>query len=246
MPATPCGRQAHPAGQQGVAGAGRRAADPHRRTCRRRNHPDRQRTQRDLPVPALARCQHRGGRRTPDPADRLRRPVPWPQPCRAGPGHPGAGGGTPEVVDGAEDLGRFGDVDEQGPGSHRGASPVRGARRAHRGAGASAEPGAFAGRVRGRLDPGADGPAGHAHHACGRPRLAAAHRVWRGRAGSAGPGPAGFRGPGHRRVPLPGPGLAGDAGRRHRTGGAERRQRRGGFSISSGPDRFPDHPGAGC
>ena len=66
-------------------------------------------------------------------------------------GDAGAGGGPSQLVDGREDLGRFGDDDEQGAGADRGASSVRpavGADR-HRHPPAVGDP--FAGRIRRRL-----------------------------------------------------------------------------------------------
>src|SRR3546814_13175107 len=78
---------------------------------------------------------------TPFPYPTLfRSAVPRPRSRAAGRRDPGAGDRPSQVVDGAEDLGRLGHADEQGPGGDRGPPPVRPARRAHRRAGAPAEP----------------------------------------------------------------------------------------------------------
>src|SRR5690606_6362854 len=226
--------------------AGRRAADARRARGRRPGGAGGQRAQRDLPVPGLQPRRHPGhGRPGAHPADRLGRTVPRPQPRGARRRHSGAGGRAPQVVHGPEDLRGLGDADEQGPGSDRGPPPVRHARRPHRRAGAPAEPGAFAGGVQRRLDPGAARPARHAHRAGGGPGLAGPHPVGRRRARPAAARPPRLRAPGPRCVPVPPARLRGAGGRRDRAGGAQRRQRSRGFMLPSGPDRFSGHPRAG-
>ena len=109
--------------------------------ARRRRHAaaDRQRAQRDLPVPARrVRPPPAGERGAPHPADGLGRPVPPPRPGRARVGHARRGVRASELVDGPQDLGRFGDDDEQGPRGDRGALAVRGAARGDRRRAASA------------------------------------------------------------------------------------------------------------
>ena len=89
---------------------------------------------------------------------------------------PGAGRRPSQLVDGRQDLGRFGDADEQGPRADRGALSVRpsvGADR-HRHPSAIGRP--FAGRVRRRLGARAARRARHAHSDRLRARLAGADR----------------------------------------------------------------------
>jgi hypothetical protein len=59
----------------------------------------------------------------------------------------GSGAKAPDVVDGAQNHGRFGHANEQGPGIHRGAMALRRADGADRCCGASAKHRAFAGDV---------------------------------------------------------------------------------------------------
>ena len=132
-------------------------------------------------------------------------------------GHAGAGLRPSELGDGAQDLGRLGHADEQGPGSDRGAGAVRRTDRRHRGGRAPAKHGSFAGRICRWLAPGATRQPRHAHRPGPRPGLARARRS-RGRtAGSGKHRPSRFRGTGHRYLPLPAAGVAGPArGRRRR------------------------------
>ena len=91
-------------------------------------------------------------RRAPHPAHRLRRAVPharrWSSFAH---GHAGPGVRASELGHGAQDLGGFGDHDEQGPGGHRGALAVQCAPPEHRGGDPPAERRALDGRIRGRL-----------------------------------------------------------------------------------------------
>ncbi len=64
--------------------------------------------------------------------DRQRRSVPHDGRRGHGKGHARAGRGASELVDGRQDQRRFGDDDEQGPGTDRGASSVPGRARPHR------------------------------------------------------------------------------------------------------------------
>src|SRR5690606_11369203 len=112
-------------------------------------------------------------------------------------------------------------------------------------AGASPEPGAFAGGVRRRLHPGPARPARHAHRAGGGPGLAAPDRVGRGRPRPARPRPAGLRSSRYAGLPLPGARVPGAGSRRNRPGGAQRGQGGAGFGLPSGPDGFPVDPRAG-
>ena len=148
------------------------------------------------------------GRRAPHAADRLGRSVPRPLPAVAGDGHARRrrarirnGSWDRKIsVDSATLMNKGLEVIEA---HHLFGLPAD----AHRGAGASAEPGAFAGRLRRRFGAGAAGHPGHAHRA-GR-------TAWPGRSGSTPasrrwtccPGAARFRTAGPRGLSLPGPGL---------------------------------------
>ena len=124
LPGRRAGRQAAAAGQQGGAGGRRRAV--HARGARGRRHAaaDRQRAFGDLPVPAR-RPRHLGRAHRPHRAHRLGRAVPHPRPGHVARRDAGPGLRAPELGDGAQDLGRLGDHDEQGARGHRGALAVR-------------------------------------------------------------------------------------------------------------------------
>ena len=123
-------RQAHPAREQGSARHGRRAVHAHasRRAARRccRSTASTTRSSSACP-PAYARDPGRRGRAA-HSAHRVGRPVSrrarWP----ISPRDARRGLRASELVDGPQDLGRFGDDDEQGPRSDRGALAVRRAR----------------------------------------------------------------------------------------------------------------------
>ena len=66
-------------------------------------------------------------------------------------GDAGPGGRPSQLVDGRQDLGQFGDDDEQGPRADRGALPVRPSVGADRRRHPSAVGGSFAGRIRRRV-----------------------------------------------------------------------------------------------
>src|SRR5690606_567195 len=80
----------------------------------------------------------------------------------------------------------------------------------------SAEPGPLAGRVHRRLGAGPAGPAGHAYRAPGRPGLAAAPRIGRGRARPGPPGTARVRPARPGDLPPPAPAARPAARRRDR------------------------------
>ena len=108
-------------------------------------------------------CGQPHRRRLKDHPDRQRRPVPDRVAEAIAPATPGAGGRPSQLVDGRQDLGRFGDADEQGPRADRGASSVRpavGADR-HRRPPAVGDP--FAGRICRRLGARPARRARHAH-----------------------------------------------------------------------------------
>ena len=139
---------------------------------------DRQRALGDLPVPArgpraLGRsasttsCSpRRAGRSAARPGDAARRDA-------------RRGLRPPELGDGAQDLGRLGDDDEQGAGGDRGALAVRPGARADPGRDPSAEHHALDGRVPRQLGAGAARHARHARADRLRPVVARAHRVGR-------------------------------------------------------------------
>jgi hypothetical protein len=140
------GRQARVAGQQGSTGDGRGGIHGRGASRRRAAAADRQRAQRDLPVHArrLPGDMARGGVRR-DPADRFRRAVSRPRRWSSCDRDAGAGGGASELVDGPQDLGRFGNHDEQGAGSDRGALAVQRAGGPNRGGDPPAKRDPFAG-----------------------------------------------------------------------------------------------------
>ena len=70
----------------------------------------------------------RPDKRAPDHPHRQRRPVPDLADRADAGGDRGRGGRPPQLVDGRQDLGRFGDADEQGAGADRGLSPLPGRR----------------------------------------------------------------------------------------------------------------------
>ena len=86
-----------------------------------------------------------------------------------------AGRGSPQLEHGREDLGRFGDSDEQGPRADRGALSLRVAVGADRHPDPSAIGHPFAGRICGRVGARAAGVARHANSRSPMP--------WRGRTG---------------------------------------------------------------
>ena len=88
----------------------------------------------------------------------------------------------PNWIDGRQGHDRFGDADEQGPGGHRGASPLRVAVRADRCAGPSAIDRAQPGRILRRLADRAARQSGHAHPHRLLPGLAGTHQRARRRA----------------------------------------------------------------
>ena len=198
-------RQAPAAGQQGIAGAGRRTAHA-RRARRRRRRSSRStanttRSSSACPMPAHAMAcgasssPPRAGRSADAPATQLADVTP-----AQAVAHPKWSMGPKISVDSATLMNKGLEVIE--------AHHLFGvAARPHRRAGAPAEPGAFAGGIRRRLDAGAARPAGHAHRARGRLRLAGAHRLGRRRARPAAAWPARFRTARPRRLPLPAPGL---------------------------------------
>ncbi len=122
-------RQTARARQQGAPGR-RGSAHPRRgRSDRGRDHPRRLRAQRDPPGDALRAA--RGG--PPSGPDRLGRTVPGTAAGELRRDHGGGCPGPPDLEDGPQDHDRFRHDDEQGPGGHRGALPLRTSRRAHRG-----------------------------------------------------------------------------------------------------------------
>src|SRR2546427_7793223 len=137
----------------------------------------RQRAQRNFPVPSAFRG--RGVRRKRDPQDpshRIGRTLQGAFACGAAARDPGRGVCASELGHGAQDLGGFGDHDEQGIGDHRSAVALRCKPRADPGRRPSAERGAFDGRVRRRFrDRPARAP-GHAHADRPGARLSRAYR----------------------------------------------------------------------
>jgi hypothetical protein len=83
-----------------------------------------------------------------DSADRFRRTVPYHAAGRADADHARAGGGPSQLGDGQKNFGRFGDHDEQGPRSDRGALAVRCAGRQDRSGDSPAKRDPFPGRLR--------------------------------------------------------------------------------------------------
>ena len=77
-------------------------------------------------------------------------------------GNPGPGGRPSQLVDGRENLRRFGDLDEQGPGADRGSLPLRASVRAARRRDPPAIGHSFDGRIRRRLGACATRQPGHA------------------------------------------------------------------------------------
>ncbi|MNN14925.1 hypothetical protein D3C81_1280110 [compost metagenome] len=152
------GGQEGVAGQQGGAGDVRRAVHGGGAAQWRRAAADRQRAQCDLPVHARRlRARPECRRRTPDPAHRLRWPVPR-DPRRGAAGrHPGTGLRAPQLVHGAQDFRGFGQHDEQGPGADRGLLVVRCRTGQGRGGGAPAERDPLPGGLCRRFGAGAAG-----------------------------------------------------------------------------------------
>ena len=238
-------RQAPAAGEQGIPGPGRRTADRRRARRRRRlmpidsEHnaifqclPDARRARSGLRRILLTASGGPFRGRTP------RRNCADVTPAQAV-AHPKWSMGPKISVDSATLMNKGLEVIE--------AHHLFGAAgRAHRRAGASAEPGAFAGRIRRRLDAGAARPAGHAHRAGGRLRLA--------RSGSnpASPGSTCWRMGGwisKRRTCDAFPCLRlayrRARSRRHRAGGAQCRQRSRCCGLPAGRIGFLRIPGAG-
>ena len=96
-------------------------------------------------------CGSSHRRRCKDYPDRERGPVPDRVGGSRRPRHARASGCAPELVDGRQNLGQFGDDDEQGPRTHRGTLSVRPSLRPHRRPDSPAIGGSFARRVRRRL-----------------------------------------------------------------------------------------------
>jgi 1-deoxy-D-xylulose-5-phosphate reductoisomerase len=87
---------------------------------------DRQRAQCGIPVHAVRLFRrHDAGRGKKDSSDRFGRSVSHRVAGGTDAGDAGAGGGASQLGDGAQDFGRFGDHDEQGPRSDRGALAVQ-------------------------------------------------------------------------------------------------------------------------
>ncbi len=180
-------RPARAARQQGIPGCWRGAACGGRACGGRHADPHRQRTQRDLPVPArmLDDRDVPAPGRAPNPAHRVGRPLPAALAREHGPRHPGRSLRPSALAHGTEDLRRLGDSHEQGTGADRGLRAVRDGTTAGRSGRTSAEHRAFDGGVRGRIGPGSARQSGHAHTDRARPGLAGSHRV---RCRIAGPG----------------------------------------------------------
>ena len=122
----------------------------------------------------------------PHRAHRLGRAFPHARPGHAGQRHARRGLRPPQLGDGPQDLGRFGDDDEQGARGHRGALALRPAARADPGGDPPAEHHPFDGGVPRRLRAGAAGHARHARADQLRTVVSAAHRIGRGAAGLHG------------------------------------------------------------
>ena len=152
-------------------------------------------------------------------------------------GHARRGLRASELGDGPQDLGRFGDADEQGPRGDRGALAVRPAGRRDRGRGASAEHRPLAGRLPRRLGARAARQSRHAHRARLRAGLAASAST-RGSRRSTWSRPAGSTS--SRRTGKLSPAWGSPtrrSRRRHRAGHAERRQRSRGRRVPRTPAR---------
>ncbi len=127
-------------------------------------------------LPARLCRRSGGGGCQQDPADRIRRPVPYDAACASGQRHARRGVCPSQLGDGPQDLGRFRHHDEQGSGGHRGALAVQRRARTDRGGDSSAKRHPFAGAVCRWLGDGRTGQSGHAHTHRPCPGLSGAHR----------------------------------------------------------------------
>src|SRR5882762_6943266 len=99
----------------------------------------------------------------PDPSHRIGRTLQGAFACGAAPRDAGRGVRASELGHGTQDLGGFGDHDEQGIGGHRSAVALRCKPRTDPGRRTSAERGAFDGRVRRRFRDRPARASGHAY-----------------------------------------------------------------------------------
>src|SRR5690606_30332059 len=227
-----------PAREQGIAGDGGQGLSRCLPGGRGDRAADRQRAQRRVPVPARRPQRRRGAPHRPD---RLGGAVSRAAARAHGRGHRRRSLPPSELEDGAQDIGRLRDHDEQGARADRGPLPDRHARyRARRGR-TSTKHRAFDGRVHRRLDPGATRPFRHAHtdQACAglsgayreRSRHAATDRGW----------PARLRSARFRALRLPAAGPRSVARRRRGAGGAQCRKRGCGGILPCRTDRLSRH-----
>ena len=209
------------AGQQGGARDRRRAGDGEGAAAGQGDPAGGQRALGDLPVPA-------GPGEQPRPqaaSDRVGRAVPHAFPRGDLPRDGQAGAWTPHLEDGREDHRGLRDDDEQGPGGHRGAPPLRRAAGEDPGGRTPAERDPLDDRVRGRRDSGAAGQTRHARPDQLRAGLSRAPALWRRADRLDEAVLAHLRAARPGQIPLPEAGLSGAGGGRDAARGAQCRQR---------------------